>query len=165
MPAVRTAKEADLGFLPALEAASDTLLASAPGVRGSELLRLPPPAGTAELRAARQLLVVGEPITGFARIEEVEGLAHLEQLSVHPASAGAGLGRLLVNAALRWARTHGYPGMTLCTFADVPFNAPFYRSCGFEVVEPRGELAQLRRHEVELGLDEAGRRVAMSVRF
>ncbi|UPO78626.1 GNAT family N-acetyltransferase [Arthrobacter sp. Helios] len=165
MPALRTATEADLAVLPALEAASDTLLASAPGVRGSELHRLPPPAGTAELAAARQVLVIGEPIAGFARIEEVEGFAHLEQLSVRPAAAGAGLGRLLVSAALEWAQTHGYPGMTLCTFADVPFNAPFYRSCGFEVIEPQGELAQLRLHEAELGLDEAGRRVAMRVRF
>ncbi|MBD8045257.1 hypothetical protein H9638_15710 [Arthrobacter sp. Sa2BUA2] len=55
--------------------------------------------------------------------------------------------------------------MTLCTFLDVPFNAPFYRSCGFEVIEPHGKPAALRRREAECGLDDAGRRVAMSIRF
>ena len=63
-------------------------------------------------------------------------------------------------AAVQWARHERYPALTLCTFARVPFNAPFYRSCGFSEVEPAGELAEVRRHEAELGLDSIGERVA-----
>ena len=161
MPEIRTAGPADLPLLPSLEAASDTLLASRPEIRGDLLGTLPAPASPAELAAARLLLVAGDPPVGFARLEEIGRCAHLEQLSVHPSAAGAGLGRALVSAAVRWAKERGYPALTLCTFARVPFNAPFYASCGFTAVEPAGELARMRRHEEELGLDSIGERVAM----
>ncbi|MGW9405432.1 GNAT family N-acetyltransferase [Arthrobacter sp. NPDC055585] len=161
MTMIRTAGPGDLPLLPDLEAASDTLLAGRPEIRGELLGTLPPAASPAELAAARHLLVAGEPPAGFARLEEVGGCAHLEQLSVHPSAAGAGLGRALVAAAARWAEEEGFPALTLCTFARVPFNAPFYASCGFTAVEPDGELARIRRHEEKLGLDRIGERVAM----
>lgn len=155
--AVREAGAEDLVLLPGLEAAADTLLE---GMKGLDAL--PPPATASELALARHVLVAGKPPVGFARIEEVDGQAHLEQLSVHPSAAGAGLGRLLVESALQWARKQGYRSMTLCTFAEVPFNAPFYRSCGFEPVhDPEGRLRDLREHERRLGLDALGPRMAM----
>lgn len=164
-PLIRPASAADLVLLPAIEAQSDGLLAEVPGTVPGAVELLPPAAGAGELQAARQVLVAGTPPQGFARIEEVDGSAHLEQLSVHPLSAGRGLGRALVDAALAWARKAGYPGMTLCTFADVPFNAPFYRSCGFEVVDAQGGLAELREEERRQGLDRLGKRVAMQIIF
>ncbi|MFB9795885.1 GNAT family N-acetyltransferase [Arthrobacter citreus] len=180
--AIRAAEAGDLELLPPLEAASDTLLTGVPGLldsgmadvsgprgsgaeapaAGADPLTLPPPATAAELASALHLLVAGTPPVGFARLEEVDGQAHLEQLSVHPDAAGAGVGRALVEAALAWARTRGYTSMTLCTFAGVPFNAPFYATCGFVVVRsPGGELAGLRGHEKQLGLDALGERIAM----
>ncbi|WP_233494272.1 hypothetical protein [Renibacterium salmoninarum] len=52
--------------------------------------------------------------------------------------------------------------MTLCTFRDVSFNAPFYARCGFAVLEePANQLLALRQRERELGLDGLGVRVAM----
>ena len=165
-PGIRAAGPQDFAELPAVEAAADTLLAGAPGVRAGAPAELPPPAPAAELVAALQVLVAGDPPVGFVRLEEVDGQAHLEQLSVHPAAAGAGLGRALVGAAVDWARARGYRSMTLCTFAGVPFNAPFYASCGFEVVpHPRGELRGLREAEQRLGLDDLGERVAMRLQF
>ncbi|MDK1329016.1 GNAT family N-acetyltransferase [Arthrobacter sp. zg-Y1143] len=158
---IRSAEPEDLPFLPALESASDALLDGASGLRDAATA-LPPAATLPEFAAARRILVAGRPPVGFARLEEADGEAHLEQLSVHPDAAGAGLGRTLVKAALGWAREQGYASMTLCTFADVPFNAPFYASCGFEVVvDPEGGLAGLRHHEKLLGLDSLGKRVAM----
>ncbi|MCQ1950557.1 GNAT family N-acetyltransferase [Arthrobacter sp. zg-Y859] len=162
-PSIRSARPGDLSVLPALEAASDTLL---DGMLPTGRRELPPPATVPELAASRHILVAGDPPAGFARLEETDGQVHLEQLSVHPDAAGAGLGRALVEAALDWARQHGYTSMTLCTFADVPFNAPFYASCGFEVVQdPDGELAAVRQHEIRLGLDSLGKRVAMRARL
>ena len=188
VPDIRAARAEDLALLPALEAASDTLLAGmagtwgsgVPGIWGSgsgtgvgagaglgqdsgaDPMPLPPPASADELASALHVLVAGRPPVGFARLAEVDGQAHLEQLSVHPDAAGAGVGRALVEAALTWARTRGYTSMTLCTFAGVPFNAPFYASCGFAGVRnPGGELAALREHERQLGLDALGERVAM----
>lgn len=163
VPDIRPALATDLAFLPALEAASDTLLAGRPEIHSDLLGTLPAPAGPGELAAARHLLVAGNPPAAFARIEEVGGCAHLEQLSVHPKAARAGLGRALVAAAIRWAEEAEYPALTLCTFARVPFNAPFYSSCGFTIVTPEGELARVRRQEAEHGLDRIGERVAMRI--
>lgn len=160
---IRAAAPQDLPLLPALEAASDTLLDGILPPGSGEL----PPAATADnFAAAPHILVAGDPPVGFARLEVIDGQAHLEQLSVHPGAAGAGLGRALVEAALAWAREQGYTSMTLCTFATVPFNAPFYARCGFHVVqEPDGQLGALRQHEAGLGLDALGRRVAMRARL
>lgn len=160
MPRIRTATPGDLAALPVLEAAADRLLEAELGHQA-----LP----AAELQAAGAplfILVAGNPPVGFARVDEVGGQAHLEQLSVHPDSAGRGIGRSLLAAAIDRARSAGSNAMTLCTFADIPFNAPFYASCGFEVLpEPGPALAALRTHEAKLGLDDLGRRVVMQLRL
>lgn len=157
---IRAAGRLDIAFLPAIEAAADSLLTS---ISGCPLSRpLPPGATRAEFAASLKLLVAGNPCSGFARLEEVDGAAHLEQLAVLPAHSGRGIGRALVEASKSWARGRGYPTMTLTTFADVPFNAPFYSTCGFEPIqELTPGLEAIRRHETALGLDRIGRRVVM----
>jgi len=160
VPRIRAATPVDLAGLPALEAAADRLLEAELGCQP-----LPAP-GPPTAVGTLFVLVAGAPAIGFARVDEVDGQVHLEQLSIHPDFAGRGLGRSLVQAALDGARCRCYESMTLCTFADVPFNAPFYASCGFRVVpEPSGELAALRAHEAQLGLDALGRRTAMRIRL
>jgi len=76
---------------------------------------------------------------GFALLMELDGCLHLEELDVHPAHSGQGLGAALVGQVCAWADTAGYPGVTLSTFRDVPWNAPFYARHGFRPLEP-GEL-------------------------
>ena len=129
MNEVRSADPEELPVLPALERASDDVFAPL------GLGPFPPPGDVTELRAARAVLVVGKPPLGFARIEEVDGLAHLEQLSVHPDHTRAGLGSRLLEAACRWAGEAGYPAITLRTFVEVPWNAPTARR-GFAVLAP-----------------------------
>jgi hypothetical protein len=52
--------------------------------------------------------------------------------------------------------------MTLTTFRDVPWNAPFYARRGFaEVLDPSPGLAAVRDRERSLGLDAAGPRIVM----
>ncbi|WP_018347566.1 GNAT family N-acetyltransferase [Longispora albida] len=150
---VRVASAEDLALLPAVETAADEMF------DGMDL----PPAGSAgELAAARLVLVAGDPPAGFARVEIVDGLAHLEQLSVHPEHGRRGLGGALVEAACAWAAAEGFPAITLITFADVPWNAPFYARHGFEpLTELTPGLGELRAHEGELGLDALGTRVVM----
>ena len=160
LPRIRAATPEDLPALPVLEAAADRLLEAALGHRA-----LPAPELTTPVEPIF-LLVAGNPPVGLARVDEVGGQAHLEQLSVHPDSAGRGLGRSLLEAAIHRARRLGYESMTLCTFADVPFNAGFYASCGFEELpEPGPALAALRTREAQLGLDDLGRRVVMQLRL
>lgn len=158
MHVIRPAAPEDLEYLQALETASDSLLAAVLEPAFADLSAPPP----ADFAASLYILVSGSPPRGFVRIEELDGQAHLEQLSVHPDHARNGLGRALVEAAAEWARSRGFTAMTLCTFADIPFNAPFYASCGFEgLADPGPELAALRIHENEIGLDRLGRRVTM----
>jgi len=73
----------------------------------------------------------------------VDGAAHIEQVSVHPSHARRGLGAALID---HLAEITGRP-LTLTTFRDVPWNAPYYEQLGFRVFAPGPELAALVRDE------------------
>jgi GNAT superfamily N-acetyltransferase len=114
------------------------------------------------LDAAAVVFATGTPAVGFACVEIVDGLAHLWQLSVHPRSGHQGRGRALVEAVCDWARSHGYPAVTLTTFTDVPWNGPFYARLGFHpIVELSPGLKAIRDHERAIGDDEFGARTVM----
>ena len=86
----------------------------------------------------------------------VDGCLHIDQVSVHPGSARRGLGRELLEHAAGYAAAGGLPALTLTTFAEVAWNAPYYRRCGFRVLddaELTPGLRAIRQHEAELGLD------------
>jgi len=107
-----------------------------------------------------------EPV-GFAIATCVDGSAHLYEMDVLPEHGGLGLGRTLVAAIVGWARAAGHSSVTLTTFRHLPWNAPFYRSMGFEDVDPVScppELAGCLRDEAEHGLDSE-KRVAMRLRL
>lgn len=103
-------------------------------------------------------------VVGFVHVLEYDGGAHLEQISVLPAFGGRGIGRALVEAAKEAVRGAGYDRLTLRTFSDVPWNAPFYASAGFVVEEPADTFHRmLVETEARLGLDRLGPRVQMGV--
>lgn len=159
--AVRAASAEDLAGLPALEQAADALFEQF-GIW--PLPQAPEAADKAALARAAAVLVAGRPPVGFARLELIGGAAHLEQLSVDPAFGRRGVGTALVRACCDWAVRHDHAELTLTTFAQVPFNAPFYARLGFSVVDDAvlpPHLAALRRREAEIGLDALGPRVAM----
>ena len=86
----------------------------------------------------------------------LDGCLHVEQLSTAPASARRGLGRALLDHAADRARAGSRPALTLTTFADVPWNGPYYERCGFRVLgdaELTPGLREIRAHESALGLD------------
>lgn len=87
------------------------------------------------LAQAAVVLVSGSPPVGFACVEIVDDLAHIWQLSVHPAAGRQGRGTALVHAVCDWAASKGHPAVTLTTFRDVPWNGPFYGRLGFRVIE------------------------------
>ncbi len=108
------------------------------------------------------VFAAGDPPVGFVSIDVVDGCAHIDQLSVLTEHGGQGIGRALLDRAVRWARDTGLAAVTLTAFRDVPWNAPFYRRAGFEVVDdPSPGLAELRAAERAEGLDRFGPRVAM----
>ncbi len=74
----------------------------------------------------------------------VDGCAHVEQVSVAPTHARRGLGAALVDHLAATAASQGRPAVTLTTFRDVPWNAPYYERLGFTVVEPADQGPELR---------------------
>lgn len=93
---------------------------------------------------------------GFALAMEVDGRAHLQQLSVLESHGSQGLGRRLVDQVELWGREHNLGAVTLSTFRDVPWNGPMYARWGFDVI-PLNELGpglrRLRDDEAAWGLD------------
>jgi GNAT superfamily N-acetyltransferase len=93
----------------------------------------------------------------------VDDCAHIEQVSVAPAHAHRGLGAALIDHLASVAAAEGRAALTLTTFRDVPWNAPYYERLGFRVVAPADqgpELAALVAEEAERIPGEAVR-VAM----
>lgn len=105
------------------------------------------------------------PAIGFAHVLELdhEGGTHLEQLAVLRDAGRRGHGSALVRAALAEASRRGHRRMTLRTYADVPWNAPFYARHGFVESAPDTDLLRgLVDIEAALGLDLHGRRIQMT---
>ena len=82
---------------------------------------------------------------GFALVIELGLFAHLEELDVLPEHGRKGLGSALLEAVCEWAFTRGFSAVTLSTFRDVPWNAPFYAQRGFSVVDSAEQPPELVR--------------------
>jgi GNAT superfamily N-acetyltransferase len=65
----------------------------------------------------------------------IDGSVHIEQVSVHPRAARRKIGRMLLEHAAAYAAARGIRALTLTTFAEVPWNAPYYARCGFRILD------------------------------
>ncbi len=168
---VQPAMPRHLQELPAIEAAAEALFP--PGRLGAASGTTRPPALLADAQAAGLLwvaLAVDDTPVGFAlalvpEVGDDDSTAahtlHLQEMDVLPAHGQRGLGAALVRHVLAEARRRGLRGVTLTTFADLPWNAPFYRRQGFAVLAPlelSPRLRALLAAEVAKGLRQ---RVAM----
>jgi len=156
---VRPAAAADLPLLAVIEDEADQLFTSVFGdVDWGESAD-----GADRASEPGFLLVAGDPALAFAHVVYLEVAAHLDQIAVHPSVMGQGIGTTLLEAACADARAAGYAELALTTFADVPWNAPFYAARGFtEVRDPAPYQQQIRAHEQAMGLDRHGPRVVMT---
>ena len=155
-PQIRAADADDLAGLAEIDRRAATLFR----VSGIDLPEIPFPADA--LHDARAVFVADRPAVGYVRVDEVDGLAHVEGLAVVPASMRRGIGTSLLEAACEWAVGAGYRAVTLITFAEVSWNAPFYARRNFAITdELTPEIAELRDWEHAVGLDALGRRVVM----
>lgn len=87
-------------------------------------------------------------IIGFAAAEPLGDALHLMEVDVLPEWGQRGIGGALVRRVLDEARRGGYPAVTLTTFQDIPWNAPFYAGLGFQTLDPEQWTPALR-HQVE----------------
>lgn len=157
--AIRPATPADLPFLPAIERAAAGLF------RGTAFAALAdaPLAATAIDLAYEQVWVVTAPdgaLVGFALAQPLDGGVHLHELDVHPDHARRGLGARLIGAVAAHAAETDARAVTLLTFRDIPWNAPYYARLGFvplaDEALPSG-LRAMREAEGAAGLPVAAR--------
>ncbi len=94
------------------------------------------------------------PIT-FAIAHLLNDAVHLHELDVDPRYARRGAGRTLIQTVADWARAAGYTALTLSTFADVPWNGPYYARLGFRTLDATRlspALQAVRQAEAAAGL-------------
>lgn len=136
----RRARPADLPAIAAIE--RDALAAFDPAIRVHALTFPPlPDDAFAEHVAAGQAWVTeedGAP-AAFIALARLDGDAFIAELSVRPDRMRRGHGRAL----LRHACAAAAGPVTLTTFRDVPFNAPWYAREGFSPLEPCADRPQL----------------------
>ncbi|MCB9670561.1 MAG: GNAT family N-acetyltransferase [Alphaproteobacteria bacterium] len=155
---IRVARPGDLAVLGPVEHDAATRYAEI-GLPG-DFACLPLTCLEEGARAGLLFVLDLEGPAGFALCQAYADGLHLRELDVVRAHQGRGHGTLLLDRVAREALDRGLPRVTLTTFRDVPFNAPWYVSRGFRVLEPTGWLAAIRAEEREAGLD-AWPRVAM----
>ena len=154
---IRLTTPNDLHWLPEIERSASTAFASLDLSLGpletapADAWRAPCLAGTVWVAED-----AGRPV-GFLAAERVPGGLHVLELDVAREHQGRGLGRWLLGHVQAWARAEGATFVSLTTFREVPWNAPFYRSMGF--VEASGaaltpRLAALVAAETAKGLPD-----------
>ncbi len=163
--AVRPARARDLPLIAGIEDSGTALFEEVLGDLTGDVLASPGPSGRERAAEPGFILVAGDPAIGFAHVVDMESHAHLDQISVHPEHGRRGVGTALLEAAAERAALGGHGSLTLTTYADLPWNGPFYARHGFVEVsdgEPRtaAQLA-ISANEERLGLSRHGRRVWM----
>ncbi len=163
---IRPARLAELPRLADIEREAGVRFDTIPALAGLPEVLAPQSAVAAALARGHVWVAAagdGDLAVGFAYADLVDGAVHLEELDVLPAWGRRGIGRALVAAVVDDARRRGLPAVTLTTFRDVPWNAPFYEGLGFRVLAPNEwtpGLARLLDDEERRGLPKA-LRVAM----
>ena len=112
---------------------------------------------------AAWLVGLGDKVIGFLLALPVDGRAHVLEVATEYGSQGKGFGRRLFAEFHSWAADIGYSEVTLTTYRDVPWNAPFYERMGYQIIAVdarRPELMTIRAEEAAAGFDRAPR-VAM----
>jgi len=95
-------------------------------------------------------------VIGFVLCQCIDGEGHLKEISVLRQYMRKGIGKQLIRTSIDWAITKRYQFLTLTTYRDIPFNAPFYEALGFSAFEPDKKwpgLCLIREVETSNGLD------------
>lgn len=168
---VRLARGDELGALQALERAAAERFRASTHPHAAEL----PPLAVEELAGLRAegglwVIETDGALAAFVALTRLDrdgagaGDLYVVELDVAPAHAGARLGAALLDHAGLVAARRGLARLVLRTFADVPWNAPYYRRLGFVDVPVAalspGLVAMVGR-EAAAGLD-VERRVTLA---
>jgi GNAT superfamily N-acetyltransferase len=102
---------------------------------------------------------------GFLAGELADDGLYIAELDVVMDRQRQGHGQRLLAVAIDWARARGLPSLTLTTFRDIPWNAPFYARLGFRELaasETPPHLAATLAKEAARGFEgRCGMRLAL----
>ena len=164
---IRAACSGDIPHLAAIEiSAADAFAAyGQPLADGSPTT----PAEEWDAALAAGLLWVADDATcgpvGFLGAEVTADGLYISEVDVRTEHQRRGLGRRLVQTAIAAAKAMRLPAITLTTFRNIPWNAPFYVSIGFRELEPAETsvfLAERLANQAARGLkDRCAMRLAL----
>jgi GNAT superfamily N-acetyltransferase len=163
---IRRACPDDIAALPAIEHRAAVLFEScldATGLTREFLARMSTADDFVDAQREGTLWVAeldGGELVGFALVRYVVGVPHLDEVDVLPEYGRQGIGSRLLETVCAWAAAAPYPAVTLSTFRDVPWNAPFYARRGFRIVS----AADLSDDHVQLVADEKARGLVTDLR-
>ncbi|MBB2948251.1 GNAT superfamily N-acetyltransferase [Actinoplanes lutulentus] len=146
---IRAVRESELELLQEIERAAGQAFRDIGMPEIAEDPPLPVSVLDGYRRAGRAWVADLDGPAGYVITDVVDGHPHVEQVSVHPRAARRGVGRALIGHLAA-------PVLTLTTFAEVPWNAPYYRRLGFVELadaELTPALREIREREAEHGLD------------
>lgn len=98
-------------------------------------------------QAMSWLALADDRPVGFLLAEAHDASLFIVEFSLHLDWQGRGLGRRLMAYAIEQAREKGFSALTLTTFRDVPWNAPWYARMGFEIL-PEALLSDALRQKL-----------------
>ncbi|HCM9136308.1 TPA: GNAT family N-acetyltransferase [Enterobacter cloacae] len=152
---VRPTRPGDVTALPAIERAAGQRFRDYPELAWlaeGEVISAEQHLGYAE-RGLSWLALANDQPVGFILAETHVSSLFIVELSVHLDWQGKGIGRRLIACVADQARKRGLASLTLTTFRDVPWNAPFYARLGFEMITTlTPELREKREEETAHGL-------------
>ena len=157
---IRPAEFSDIPLLDSIERAGDMMFPAGRLPKGIGTI----PVSELESGCTGGLLWISESdqqVTGFALADIMETSMHLRQLVVTPSYGRRGIGRALVKQVENTAVVRGCKSVTLTTFNDISWNAPYYESLGYQKIDKHELTTWLKRileNESDSGLTN---RVAM----
>ena len=158
--AIRDAIAADLPMFDRIDRVAD--LQFPPGRLPEEEAEVEPAEYLQAIEGGWLLVsTVEDAVVGYLWCVVYGTVLHLRQITVHPEQGRRGLGRALLAEMVQRALRKRMREITLTTFADIPWNAPFYQRVGFstnDTPERYPHVVQALHHERKLGMD---RRVGM----
>jgi ribosomal protein S18 acetylase RimI-like enzyme len=151
---IRVGEYEDAGVLPAIERSAGLRFRSIPELAfladGDDM---PVETHRRYIAQGTEWVAVSETgdIVGFLAAEIVGHDLHIWEFAVRMDVQNQGIGRRLIEVACTFARQRKLESLTLTTFTNAPWNAPWYERFGFVRTQDDERLATLVRTESERG--------------